>query len=892
MAARATIDAINATDASVMSRGREVLIIPRPYTREGGQSRDHCGCAASHTRAHASALALRQDGHDHVPATTAAPRVRATGAPAHAWLSSRALLPLHPDPCPAKTRADLQWERLLAAVAARCAGPLGRDLALTVPFATTREDARDRLAQAQEATRLLDEGRPLPVGEVPDVRDAIERARVGGVLAPEELRAVGRMLGTARALRRFLASRKAEVPSLFEACATDPTLDALADEIGGSFEVDGTLSDRASPRLRELRGEWHSARQRMLARMNDLMDRYASVVQDRFVTEREGRWVLPVRSDAHERFPGIVHSTSSSGATLFVEPRAVVPMGNRLKVLEAEVRREEEAAYARLTALIADALPSVDAAADALAHADLRAAIARLARDITLRFPEIVDEPRIDLRGARHPLLALETEHVVPSDLAIEGGRAIVVSGPNAGGKTVTLTTLGLAALMVRFGMPVACADGSTVGLFDVVLTDVGDDQSLQKNLSTFSAHVTNLAEVLSETTRGALVLLDELAGGTDPREGEALAAAVLDSLCARGGAVAVTTHYEGLKVQAAADTRFQNASVGFDLATMTPTFRLAVGVPGGSSALAVARRFGIPGPVVERAERFLAREDKSFEQVIKRLDDERAALELARAAADKVREEARETRDRFDAELQAIKERERRTLSDEATELLDRVRRAREELRAAQARLRSKKLDAAQVREAERAIDRVAGEVAVGGPLERALGKAGGASAENERAPVTAARKGERVWVERLRAEAEVVEVIGSGSVRIAAGPLKMTVPLTELRVAIDERPAPAPATKRSAPRALPSENPIQTRANTCDLRGLRVDDGVAMANSFLDRALNEGQDVVFLLHGHGTGALREALRKELAGSRYVSRTRGGATDEGGEAVTVVWLA
>lgn len=751
------------------------------------------------------------------------------------------------------------------------------------------------MAQAREAARLLEEGRPLPVGEVADVTAALERARVGGVLAPEELVAVGRMLASARALRRFLAPRRAELPALFAGCATDPTLDDLADEIAGSFEADGTLADRATPRLRELRGEWQAARQRMLARMDELMRRYEPIVQDHYVTEREGRWVLPVRSDAHERFPGIVHSTSSSGATLFVEPRAVIPMGNRLKVLEAEVRREEQAAYARLTALVADALPSADGAAQALGLADLRAGMAKLAHDLSLTFPVVIDEPRLDLLAARHPLLALETKDVVPSDLSLEAGCALVVSGPNAGGKTVTLTTLGLAALMVRAGMPVACDDGSTVGLFDVVLTDVGDDQSLQKNLSTFSAHVTNLAGVLADTSRGALVLLDELAGGTDPREGEALAAALLDSLCARGGAVAVTTHYEGLKAQAAADTRFKNASVGFDLSTMTPTFRLAIGVPGGSSALAVARRFGIPGPVVERAERFLTREDQSFEQVVKRLDDERAALELARLAAQKTEEQAREARDRLEGELRALKEREKKTLSDEAAELLDRLRRAREELRAAQARLRSKKVDAAGLREAERALDRVSGEVAVGGPVDRALGRADASQENGERPPLTTVRKGDRVWVTRVRAEADVIEVLGGGSVKVAAGPLKMTVSMGELRAVVDLDRAPPPPPGPSRPRvgrAQSSDNPIATGDNTCDLRGLRVDDGVAMANAFLDRALGSGQDVVFLLHGHGTGALREALRKELTSSRYVARSRPGSSDQGGDAVTVVWLA
>ncbi len=756
--------------------------------------------------------------------------------------------------------------------------------------------------QSAEALRLRDAGRPLPLGELDDTGDGIERVRVGGALAAAELRALCRMLGAARTLRRFLTARKLEAPELFDACATDPTLDAVADEIARCFAPDGILADHASPRLRELRAEWSAARQRMLARMDDLMTRYEDVLQDRFVTEREGRWVLPVRSDAHERFPGIVHATSSSGATLFVEPRAVVGMGNRLKVLEAEVRREEDAVYARLTARLADVLPSVEAAAHAIALADVRAASATLAADIGLLFPDVIDEPRMDLREARHPLLALDAlpgpgprtggpvACVVPSDLTVAAGRAIVVSGPNAGGKTVALKTLGLAALMVRAGLPVACAERSVVGLFDVVLTDVGDEQSLQKNLSTFSAHVSNLAAVLEETTRGALVLLDELAGGTDPREGEALAAGILDSLCARGGAVAVTTHYEGLKALAAVDPRFDNASVGFDLATMTPTFRLAMGVPGSSSALAVARRFGMPETVIDRAERFLTREDHSFETVIKRLDDERAALELARAAADEREAEARQTSVRLEAELEQAKHRQTRILSEEGSALMDRLRRAREELRAAQARLRVKKPDAQAVRQAEQTIERLAGDVAIGGPLESLVTRVEDVPGEPVRA--TDLRKGERVWVLRLRAEAEVIDVLGDGSVRIAAGPLKLTVQSSELRTRPAPAPPPARAPHRSASRSSPESTPLQSHDNTCDLRGLRVDDGVALATSFLDRALNHGLDVVFLLHGHGTGALRDAIRRELARSPYVARSRGGASGEGGEGVTVVWLA
>ena len=778
---------------------------------------------------------------------------------------------------------------MLSALAERCAGPLGRALALALPFSQSRQEAREWLEQAAEATRLLVQGRALPAGDVDDVGEAIERARAGGVLAPQDLRSIGRLLGAARALRRFLASRRTELPRLFDACSTDPTLDEVADEIAGSFDADGTLADSASPRLRDLRREWHAARQRMLARMEELMNRYEGVVQDRFVTEREGRWVLPVRSDAHERFPGIVHATSGSGATLFVEPRAVVPMGNRLKVLEADVRREEEAVYARLTALIADALPSVVAAARALTLADVRRATAALAQQLELIVPDVVDEPRLDLKRARHPLLALDLPRVVPSDLSVSAGQAIVVSGPNAGGKTVALKTLGLAALMIRAGLPVACAEGSVVGLMDVVLTDVGDDQSLQKNLSTFSAHVKNLGHVLEDTSPGALVLLDELAGGTDPREGEALAAAVLDSLCARGGAVAATTHYEGLKALALGDPRFVNASVGFDLATMTPTFELVMGMPGRSSALAVAQRYGLPSTVLERAERFLLREDQGFEALVKRLHDERAALELARRAMEQEAAESAVLRARLSAELEAAKAREKRALSEEGADLLERLRRARDDLREARARLRSKKADATTVREAERAIERVAGEVALGGALARGVSNG---SPLAEPPPVGEVRKGMRVWVPKLRAEADVVDVFGDGSVRVAAGPLKLTVARADLRAAAPREPVAAPPPKPPVRAVLAEHAPIPTSDNTCDLRGLRVDDGIGMATNFLDRAVGAAHPVVFLLHGHGTGALRDAVREELSRSPYVARYGAAPPDQGGEGVTVVWLA
>jgi DNA mismatch repair protein MutS2 len=576
-------------------------------------------------------------------------------------------------------------------------------------------------------------------------------------------------------------------------------------------------------------------------------------------------------------------------------------------MLDAQVAREEEAVYAALSAEVAEAVDSLAAAATALAHADVRAAVAKLAGAIGLSFPVVPEdgEAEIDLLGARHPLLALDGVPVVPSDLTLRQGRAMVISGPNAGGKTVALKTLGIAALMVRAGLPVPAKEGSIVSVFAVVLTDVGDEQNLHKNLSTFSAHVQNLAAVLDETRPGALVLLDELCGGTDPREGEALAAAVLDSLCARGGAVGCTTHYEGLKALALGDARFQNASVGFDPATMSPTFRLAMGIPGASSALLVARRFGVPPTVIDRAERFLSREAIGFEQMVDKLQAERRALELARADAEREAEVLRARQRDVERETARLAAKERGAITEEGEQLLASLKKAREDLRAAQARLRAGKPSEEDVRAAARAIDAVAHKTSIGGELEprrEALSADRGLVAPGD------VRVGLKVYVPRLRAEAEVVEVLGGGQLRVAVGSLKLGTHLSEVRAVGPAKPPAAPPSgrdrkpasvsggARGRPTPVPGgsadpEVPIQTSDNTVDLRGLRAHEATAMAEQFLDRSLGAGREVAFLVHGHGTGALRDAVREALQNNRYVARTRPGGPGEGGDGVTVVWL-
>jgi len=799
--------------------------------------------------------------------------------------------------CSDKTRSDLEWDRLLDELAQRAPGPLGRRAALGLAFCSTRLGVLRALDEVKEAFDLLQAGEPLPTGSAPILSGPIERLRVGGVLAPDEILATSALLSKARVLRRFLGARADRVPLLLESCATDPHLDTVAEQIQHCFEPDGTLSDRASPRLRELRQERQAARQRLLNKLDDIMQRYGATLQDEYYTEREGRFVLPVRVDSHERFNGIVHGTSASGQTLYMEPRAVIPLGNKLKMTDAEIEREEAAIYARLSGSLWDVVESVAAAESALAHAELRAAAAVLARDIDLSFPHLVDAPLMDLIESRHPLLQLDGVRVIPSDVKVQAGHALVVSGPNAGGKTVVLKTLGLTALMIRAGLPVACDPKSRVGLFETVGSDMGDEQSIARNLSTFSAHVRNLASILDVAGPTTLVLLDEIATGTDPRQGEALATGVLDGLCARGAAVACTTHYEGLKALALGDDRFSNASVGFDMSSMSPTFELAMGVPGASSALAIARRFGMPSLILERAERYLGVEERGFDQLVAKLNDERRALELARAAVEREKTLMETRRREIDAELARQRDREHKLISEHTLGLLSAVKRARDDLRTAQQRLRSKKLNEETFRELTRIVERVATKVAIGGELEPPR-----AESALPMTPLSAdgIQPGMRVYVPRLRAEARVVDVLKHGQVRVALGAVKVMASIDELRnvpasPAVEAAPVPAP---RRNVKPLPAfdaaadpDLPIQTSDNTCDLRGLRVEEAVAMAEQFLDRCLNDGRRVAFLIHGHGTGALRNAVRDSVADSAYVLRFRPGETGEGGDGVTVVWL-
>lgn len=785
-----------------------------------------------------------------------------------------------------KTLADLEWEEVERAVADRCHGPLRESLSLEL--AESFDETARALAESEEAWKLLDRDDAMPLEGIRDIARSLQHLEREGVLDGPALKDIRTTLRAAAALRRFLAERKASTPFLHRVCAIDPTLDELDEELGVSIGDDGSILDSASPELGRLRQEVANLRARIIRRLEDVIVKRSAILQDSFYTIREGRYVLPVRADAHERFHGIVHGSSASGATIFVEPRELVERGNRLKMAQAELEREERRILALLSELVGQYVPQLRAAAQALDHADLRNASARLAIDLRARFVDLCEEPRISLRAARHPLLVMRGLEVVPNDLELSGRQALVISGPNAGGKTVALKMLGLAALMTRAGLPVPADEGSVCGFFNPVLAAVGDEQSLARNLSTFSAHLVTLVSVLERAGERVLVLLDELAGSTDPEAGAALACAIVKTLVERGAAVAVTTHYEALKALAAERPDMRNAAVGFDFDQMAPTFRMKIGVPGGSNALDVARRYGIAESIVEDARQMLPEHARSFEALVANLEAATRAATEEHTALRAEREAARQEREALEARRQALAAREAKTLGQEAQQLVDQVRKLQGDLDRAKRALRSRP-EREQVVAADEAM-RDAGAV---------LGELDAHRRSLEPTPVQtvaidpeALQVGDRVWVERLRSTAEIVEGPARGKVRVAAGMMKLWVDVGDLR-AIEKaseprakEPAPVSGSHPKPPRA------VRTSDNTLDVRGLRAEEAIALVETFLDRMYGAAEPIAYVVHGVGSGALRDSIRDLLSRQdAYVADFREASQDEGGPQVTVVSL-
>lgn len=790
----------------------------------------------------------------------------------------------------ARTLEALDWAFVAEALASHARTGPGRRAAESVGFSCDAGAIAECFDAIEEVHALLERrvGGP-PVGGVEEIDDPLGRAARGDVLDLAEIGAVRSTLGTLLRLHEFLSRHAAAVPTLARMGAPIDLDRRLCAAFEAALDEHGQLSETAWPLLGELRRRIAALERNMHAILEQLLEspEYADLLQDRYVTLRGDRFVLPIKAQAKGLGLGIVHDASRSERTVFVEPSAVVPIGNQRRMAEAELKDEERRILAELSAMLGAESASVAVAAAAATGLDLVCARADFARRIGAVRPVVESGAIVDLRLARHPVLALSSANVVANDLHLDARRPVLVlTGPNAGGKTVAMKTIGLCTLLVRAGCFVPAAAGSRVDLFDTILADIGDMQTVHEGLSSFSAHLTTLRGMLEMAGPGSLLLLDEVAAGTDPAQGGALARAVIERLIEVGARVVVTTHYTQVKAMGADDARIEVAALEYR--DGRPTYRVVAGEVGESHALSAAVRVGIDAALVERARELMAAGERALHDVLAALDEEKTrAAESARRF--EVAEADLAEREKAVAEReQEIRGRAREIERKAASALLDKLRAAEEEVRRALATLRE---DASR-----RRVDEARSAIVQARSTAQDVGR-------EQSAARRAARVSDRVRVLRVGVVGEVVAIRGDEA-EVQSGAMTIRAKLSEVevvagaaaerRASLPNRPprqaraARVPPTDSSASAPDWLDSAMRSASNTLDLRGVRVEDGIARLESFLDESMLEGREVVFVLHGHGTGAMKSAIRKTLAKSPYVSASSPAPEDQGGDALTV----
>ena len=778
----------------------------------------------------------------------------------------------------------LEFEKVLALLGAETAFSVGRELALQVRPTTAYAEAFELLSQTAEL-RLIDQmGIDIPFGGARDIRPLIRAAGIGQVLEAPDLVDAAQTLHTAWRARGIIEKVRPRVPRL--AVITDRITDfrRFSDEIDRAITARGEVADSASDTLATTRRELRSAQDRLehraQAALADAIRR--GIAQEGLLTERNGRKVIPVKADYRGQLSGIVHDVSSSGATVFVEPMGVVEAGNQVRELQLAEEREVRRVLQRLTGILGEMEPQAQETVLALAELDVLSAKVRLGRRMKAQLPPAgeVDSwfkptgATVVVRG-RHPLLRGD---VVPTDIQVGGDfDGVLITGPNTGGKTVALKTIGLLTLMAQAGIPVPCDEGSRFVCYERIYADIGDEQSIEQSLSTFSSHMRNVITILAQAAPGTLVLLDELGAGTDPTEGAALARAILETLLERGCKLVATTHHGELKAFAHNDPRLRNASVEFDLETLSPTYHLTIGLPGQSNAIAIAQRLGLEASVLEKAEAQLTPEHFELEQLLAEIRDERLAAEAARRREELATREAEdlrvalaERRDRIEQERSSI-------LQAAHREAEDAVAAARRELDDMRRRAANRDFDTRAAEDTLKRLDKDMEQLAV-----RAKPKRQEIARPALHREVQA---GDTIHVRDIPQVGEALSSVGEdGRVEVQFGSLRMKVSVDR----IDRLEFPA-ASDGGTPTFVPLGPPVSMEL---DLRGRRAEDALEQFESYLDGAFRAGLPFVRIIHGKGTGALRAAIREALTGHPLVRSFESAAPNEGGEGVTIALLA
>ena len=790
-----------------------------------------------------------------------------------------------------KSIRTLELPRVLQMLSDQAVSAEAKERALRVRPETETEEVLRLLDQTDAARTMIGlHGSPSFSGVKP-VAEVLDRADRGGSLNTRELLTIADLLTAARRTKEYFNSDAAEKTAIDHLFLSLHGNRFLEDKIKRCIVDENTIADAASTELADIRRHMRAAQAKSRQILQKIISSpsYAKILQETIITQRDGRFVVPVKAEHKGDMPGLVHDISSTGATLFIEPIGVVQANNEYIELEAKEQKEIERILAELSADVAAHREDIQWDYDALVHLDLIFARGQLSYKMDAIRPEVRRDGAIHLRKARHPLL--DAKKAVPIDIELGATfDTLVITGPNTGGKTVSLKTLGLLTLMAQCGLHIPAADQSAVSVYERVLADIGDEQSIEQNLSTFSAHMTNIVAILGEADRHSLILFDELGAGTDPVEGAALAISVIQHVRGMGARVAATTHYAELKTFAMTTAGVENASCEFDVDTLSPTYRLLIGIPGKSNAFAISKRLGLPDAVIESAKAQMSGESVRFEDVLTQLEAKRQALEKREQEANRLyrqrEEDARKARE-FREQMERAKENARGRGEAEAKRILRDARAAADEVFAELAEMRK------QQTKAERTMNANEARAELRRKLNEAEDAATRRDARQEPIPKPSRpiRAGDLVEIPGVRQNAEVVSVGSDGTLQLKAGVLKMKAKADEVRLIEDDGRAakkknPTVSIRQNADRALRA-----SASRELDIRGMETLEAESVVENFLSAAVMGRLDTVTIIHGKGTGALRKAVHDILRRNKAVKSFRLGVYGEGESGVTVVTM-
>ena len=785
-----------------------------------------------------------------------------------------------------KSYSILELPAILQMLAAQAESGMGREAALALQPSVNAEEVRRRLQETNDAARLMTlRGSPSFSG-VRDIRPALDRARLGGILNGRELLDIAGVARCARLCKAYIAEDKTEktsIDSLFHALRANKFLE---ERITTALPAEDEVADSASQDLADIRRKMRAASARARDALNKILSSpsYAKALQEPIITMRSDRYVLPVRADHKSAVPGLVHDISASGMTLFIEPMAAVKANNELRELAAREKLEIERILGELSAACAEYADDFSEDCVLLVRLDLIFAKARLSFKMDA-VPAGSTERGIVLRRARHPLL--DPAKAVPIDLTLgEDFDTLVITGPNTGGKTVALKTIGLLAAMNQCGLHIPAADGSALPVFNHILADIGDEQSIEQSLSTFSAHMKNIVQILDACEDRSLVLFDELGAGTDPTEGAALAISIIEYVRRCGAITAATTHYAELKIYATNEPGVQNASCEFDVETLRPTYRLLVGVPGKSNAFAISGRLGLPESIIRDAEGRIGTESRSFEATIEKLEQTRLAMERDRTEAERLRKKAEEEEKKASmlrAELSVRLEKAEVKARRDAQRILDEARETADGVYAELDEMRRRINDEQKTEEINRARTELRRRL---NEHEARLRSPEETLPQEEKKSARPLRAGDTVQIKTMGVRAQVLSVSKDGTVSLKAGIMTVTAKEDELLLLEEAKPL-----KQETAPVQGTGSRLMHVPTEIDLRGMESIEAVLTAERYLDSAAMAKLKTVTIIHGKGTGALRDAVRKMLKTNKLVKSWRQGLYGEGEAGVTVVEL-